>query len=160
MDKGLLVNRKKIFMRAYSRMYSSIERSFDGDSKEIKNEAVDNIESALHALMDFWERVHDMQEFSQELRSIMKAFRIANDKLKHTKDYDRPASIINSFSFPIMFPMCFDMQYSWGDIKDYLDPNRDSDMKRYPFYEKYLKDNEVRCTFKHVIDLLEKEINL
>lgn len=152
MNQSIIKTRKESFDRFYNLMKAQIEISLVNDTKEEQEKSFDYIESTLHALLDYWERIKISNEFSSDVKENVYAFRFANNVLKHAHTFNRSTIILKGHSYPIMFPLRFDKQYNWGTLQSFvIDKNKHD----YPHYQLYLEGKEIRCTFKSIKDLLE-----
>ena len=156
----IIIMRRDVVRRFYVLLQSQMEKAFEFNGEE-KEKALDYVEATLHALLDFYECLDSEKScLSQETKERFKGFRYANNKLKHQSAQGRQVCIKGTFSFPVMFPICFGKNYVWGDLSTSYNESRKSDQDLYPFYQKYIEGVEIRCALKECIDAYEKDLGI
>ena len=156
--------RKFVFELHFKNMMDAITTFSRKKFNEDQRLSIGYVESTLHALMDYWERLKEIPNatFSKELKEIMRAFHFANNKLKHhvAVDYLTPVKVLHGHRFPMRFPINFSLTYAWTNLDSAARPSVKADMEALQDYRNNLEGRDIRYTFAHLKSLLEKEVAL
>lgn len=103
--------------------------------------------SCLHYILDYAERI----DIKEEDKSLLSAFRYANNSLKHCVEVKSITKQQGGFSFSIHFPLVIPKkEIVWSIVE-----NGDKENQKRN-YKKFLEGNDVLETCKRMIEILEK----
>lgn len=113
-----------------------------------KNQLFLVVGSCLHCILDYAERI-DIKE--EDKKSLLSAFRYANNSLKHCVEVREISEQVGGFEFPIEFPFeSPEREIVWSII----DNGDKENQKRN--YKKFLEGKDVVKACKEMINILEK----
>lgn len=140
----------------------AMTNSFDQMEKEVyrilnmsqytekeSNEVFIVVSSCLHSILDYVERI----ELKEKDKSLISAFRYANNSLKHCIEVKTLTAPGGGSTFPIYFPLTIPNKRIVWSITGNEDPKYENQRKRYG---EFLGGKDVIETCKNVIDTLEK----
>ncbi len=113
------------------------------------NELFLAVSSCLHYIMDYADRV----ELNEKDKSLISAFRYANNSLKHCIEVKTIAVPRGGLVFPIHFPLVIPKKEIVWSIVDNEDAKFENQRTRY---KEFLGGKDVIETCKNTIDMLEK----
>lgn len=116
---------------------------------EENNELFLAVSSCLHSILDYAERI----ELNEEDKSLISAFRYANNSLKHCIEVKTIVEPIGGLVFLIHFPLVIPKREIVWSIVANENPKYKNQRIRY---EEFLSGKDVIKTCEHVIDILEK----
>lgn len=112
-----------------------------------KNQLFLVVGSCLHCILDYAERI----DIKEEDKSLLSAFRYANNSLKHCVKVKSITKHQGGFTFPIHFPLVIPKREIVWSIID----NGDKENQKRN-YKKFLEGKDVVKTCKEMINILEK----
>lgn len=113
------------------------------------NELFLAVSSCLHYIMDYAERI----KLNEKDKSLISAFRYANNSLKHCIEVKTIAVPREGLVFPIHFPLVMPKKRIVWSIVNNEDTKFENQRIRY---KEFLEGKDVIETCKNVIDMLEK----
>lgn len=103
--------------------------------------------SCLHCILDYAERI----DIKEEDKSLLSAFRYANNSLKHCVEVKSITKHQGGFTFPIHFSLVIPVREIVWSIID----NGDKENQKRN-YKRFLEGKDVVKTCKEMINILEK----
>lgn len=139
--------------KSFDDMRNVIERILDQilyEEKE-RQELFISIGTCLHWILDYAERV----EIGNDEKSLVSAFRYANNCLKHSYEVRELSEDEGGFEFPFEFPLEIpEREIVWAIAIDY----NDKYANQIKNYEKLLDGKNVISTCEQVIGILLKYV--
>ena len=118
-------------------------------SEKESNELFLAVSSCLHSILDYAERI----ELDEKDKSLISAFRYANNSLKHCIEVKTIAAPRGGLVFPMHFPSVIpERKIIWSIVGD-EDPKYENQRIRY---KEFLSEKDVVETCKYAKDILEK----
>lgn len=159
--KEQIQNDERLVLRMNNFLYAMTE-SFDQMEKRLyrilntsqytekeSNELFLAVSSCLHSILDYAERI----ELDEKDKSLISAFRYANNSLKHCIEVKTIAAPRGGLVFPIHFPLAIPKRKIIWSIVGNEDPKYENQRIRY---KEFLSEKDVIETCKYAIDMLEK----
>lgn len=113
------------------------------------NELFWAVSSCLHSILDYAERI----ELDEKNKSLISAFRYANNSLKHCIEVKTIAEPRGGVAFPIHFALTIPERKVVWSIVGKEDPKYENQRIRY---NEFLSGKDVIETCNYAIDILEK----
>lgn len=107
------------------------------------------VSSCLHSILDYAERI----ELDEKDKSLISAFRYANNSLKHCIEVKTIVAPRDGLVFPMHFPLAIPKRKIVWSIVDNGDSKYENQRTRY---KEFLSGKDVIETCKCVIDILKK----
>jgi len=129
------------------------ERDLHND--ELKKEVNYRLGTYLHWMMNLWERIekNEVIQIAQEHKSLISAFRYANNELKHGKSLVTLYQRTGGFSFPISFPLVIEaIAFKWAK----LEMSNKGHESQFTNYQLYLEGKQIIDTIIDAKEIVEK----
>lgn len=104
-------------MLLYS-MNKAVDSAINALKEEDEKEVFYRVGTALHWIVDCYDRIKEVVGLSQENEKMLSAFHCANNALKHSVDFTKPHKKNYGFDFPFDFPIEFQVFYVWKDLSN------------------------------------------
>lgn len=134
---------------SFNRMQDEIHKILDMSSHTVKemNELFFVVSSCLHYILDYAERI----DIREEDKSLLSAFRYANNSLKHCIEVKSITKQCGGLTFPMHFPLVIPKrEVVWSIIDNGSMENQKEN------YKKFLEGKDVTETCKNIIEILKK----
>lgn len=138
-------------IESFNQMENKVHRILNMSqyTEKESNELFLAVSSCLHSILDYAERV----ELNEKDKSLIAAFRYANNSLKHCIEVKTIATPRGGLVFPMHFPLAIPERKIVWSIVGNGEPKYENQRTKY---KEFLSEKDVIETCKCVIDTLEK----